>query len=212
MASGSPPERESPRDRASTRKAVRLSAGEGNSTIGKVCRFVHHADRACTFHASVVGFTDALVIEEFHFYARFYRALCYATIGRYRPALSDMSKCTKIVAKMDPADGGFGPGCDPPERLRFVCYFNLALLHLNVHEHRAAALAGCTCDERGQSHGQRDKSIVAKKVKSVHGNHTGCPRNPHTQAHLHRRVTKKLLYLVLIQNSPQYDSVFFAVN
>jgi CRP-like cAMP-binding protein len=91
-----------------------------------------------TFHASVAGFTDALVIEEFHFYARFYRALCYATIGRYRPALSDMSKCTKIVAKMDPADGGFGPGCDPPERLRFVCYFNLALLHLNVHEHRAA--------------------------------------------------------------------------
>ena len=90
------------------------------------------------FHACVAGFTDALVIEEFHFYARFYRALCYATIGRYRPALSDMSKCTKIVSKMDPAEGGVGPGCDPPERLRFVCYFNLALLHLNVHEHRSA--------------------------------------------------------------------------
>ena len=108
--------------------------------VNKQDSLTHKAVKAMkkgSYHYSVAAFTDALVINEFHFYARFYRALTYAIIGRYRPALSDMYKCTKLVAKMDTTDP-IGPGCDLPNHLKFVCYFNLSLLHLNVHEHAAA--------------------------------------------------------------------------
>ena len=87
------------------------------------------------YRQSIIDFTIALQEVEHHFYARFYRSLGYATVGRFRPALLDMKKCLELVQKHQVERGA---GCDDNTRLAYICYFNLALLHLNVHEHEWA--------------------------------------------------------------------------
>ena len=85
---------------------------------------------------AIYNFTIALQDNMDHFYARFYRALAYATVGRFRPALKDMKICLTLVQK-NKIDSTC-PGADSMPTLLYKCNFNLALLHLNTHDHDIA--------------------------------------------------------------------------
>eukprot|EP00943_MAST-04B_sp_MAST-4B-sp1_P005331 g5331.t1 len=72
------------------------------------------------YRMAVDIFTKALVNDPNHFHCRFYRAITYATVGRYRWARSDFLSCHKKA----------------PENL--ILLFNLALVSLNCHMHMRA--------------------------------------------------------------------------
>ena len=96
------------------------------------------------YRKSVIDLTICLQDAENHFFARFYRALAYATVGRFRQALRDMKKCLKLVKRGQVERGA---GCDTNKRLLYVCNFNLAILHLNVHEHELSILCLEKCEK-----------------------------------------------------------------
>ena len=95
------------------------------------------------YKASIYNFTIALQDDEHHFYARFYRGLAYAAVGRFRKSLLDIKKCLLLVEK-DGVDMSC-PGTDSKSRLMYICNFNLALLHLNTHDHDVAVKRLTTC-------------------------------------------------------------------
>ena len=73
------------------------------------------------YRGAVSLFSSALVKNPEHFFCRFYRALAYGIVGRFRWARADFKLCLR----------------KRPENL--VCRYNLALASLNCHMHRRAA-------------------------------------------------------------------------
>ena len=73
------------------------------------------------YRRAVHLFSTALVKDPDHFNCRFFRAVAYGIVGRYRWGRADMILCLN----------------KEPENL--VCRYNLALLSLNCHMHRRAA-------------------------------------------------------------------------
>lgn len=85
------------------------------------------------FRPAVRQLCHAIHAEPEHFYALFYRGLCYCVVGRYRKAIADFVNAQRALRSMK--------GRVSPIRireLRFALSFNLALCKLNSHQHGAA--------------------------------------------------------------------------
>ena len=74
-----------------------------------------------SYRMAVEAFSKALIKDPNHFHCRFYRAVSYATVGRYRWARADFLQCQKAE----------------PENLSLI--YNLALASLNCHMHNRAS-------------------------------------------------------------------------
>ena len=111
---------EAPRD-VLQEQFLRIEVPKSKYSFGDSC--MHEAIEYMetqNYRMAVDIFTKALVSDPSHFHCRFYRAITYATVGRYRWARTDFIMCKK----------------KEPDNLYLL--YNLALASLNCHMHKRA--------------------------------------------------------------------------
>ncbi len=159
------------------------------------------------YRASVTAFTSALIADENHFYAKFYRSLAYATCGRFRPALRDMTACIVVARKWyedrmipEHAEGLLGPGTDSAMRLLFACTFNSSLLHLNVHMHNKAVglLNQCEALDRHAPEVRFLRGFIRRR----RGNYWGCRQDYVIGTKLQHRKDLGVVAAALLEHAP----------